>query len=214
MISVIIADDQILFRESLSYMLQQDSQINVVGGASNGLETIELCETYKPDIILMDINMPKMDGIEATKIIKNKNSKIKIIMLTTYEDKQDILDAFINKVDGYIVKDVTPEDLIMTVKGVYNQFFIIHKKMMNVLMENYILTTNNKIKQSEKKYDLTESEVNIIQLIAEGNSNKQIAQELSFSEGTIKNKVSQILSKIQLKDRTQLVVFALKNNII
>lgn len=216
MIKVMCVDDQTLLKETLIYMLSRDQEIEAIDGGSDGYEGIENCEKFRPDIILMDVRMPKLDGIEAARRIKSRYVNIKVIILTTFEDETSILKAIENGVDGYVVKDTTPEELIMAVKAVYSNLFIMHKSVIGVvkdeLVENH--TREQEVEEMVSDYELTPIEVRIIRLMVDGKSNKEIATELSFTEGTIKNKVSKMLSKLHLKDRTQVAVFAIKHNLI
>lgn len=223
MIKVIIADDQVLLREMLKIMLLQDHEIEVVGCAGNGSEAINLCKLHKPDIVLMDIRMPDMGGMRALEEIKKSFPKIKVIMLTTFEDTNNITEACLNGADGYILKDIKPDLLILAVKCIYNDLFVVGKSIHQYIMQQFIISCGNKVTLSPNgnspysdthDIDLDKTDLRIIRLIAEGNNNKEIAEFLNFSEGTVKNRISRILSFTGLKDRTQLVVYALKSNLI
>lgn len=216
MIKVMCVDDQVLLRETLLFMLGRDREIEAVDGGSDGYEAIENCERFRPDIVLMDVRMPNMDGIEATKRIKERFGSTKIIILTTFEDETNIMAALENNVDGYIVKDTKPEELIMAVKSAYNNLFVMHKSVLEIVKDDI---TQSRMKEKEasnvvNNLELSAMEVRIIKLMVDGKSNKEIASILNFTEGTIKNKVSKLLSKMNMKDRTQIAVFAMKNNLI
>lgn len=211
MINVVLADDQNLFKESIAYILNHDDEINVVGQASDGIQAITLCENLNPDVILMDIEMPGLDGVSATKKIKEKNSNIKIIILTTFENPDNIMESFIARADGYIVKDISYKDLILTVKCVYSGLTVIHESVKQIIIDRFKGLSNYK---SQYKDILTEKEVEIIKLIATGSSNKEIAVNLNYSEGTIKNYVSKILYKLNMSDRMQIAIFAMENGIV
>ncbi len=216
MIKVMCVDDQVLLRETLIYMLSQDDEIETVDGGSDGYEAIKNCDIHRPDIILMDIRMPNLGGLDATKRIKEIYPSIKVIILTTFEDEKSIFESIEFGVDGYVVKDIKPEELILAVKSVYNNLFVMHQSVVNVV-KNEIVDSQSKEKDQMKtlsSYDLTPMEIKIIKLMVDGKSNKEIAGELSFTEGTIKNKVSRMLGKLELKDRTQVAVFAIKHNLI
>lgn len=215
MIKALIVDDQVLLKETLLFMLNQDEEIQGIDGGCNGYEAIDACSKYRPDIILMDIRMPKLDGINATLRIKEQHPHIKVIILTTFEDEKSIFDAIENGADGYIVKDIKPEALILAVKGAMQDLYVMHKSVVASLRMSVEKTVNQKNTSSSaiENYNLTKKEMQIIELIVDGKSNKEIADELNFTEGTIKNKVSKLLEKLNLKDRTQIVVFAIKNNL-
>lgn len=216
MIRVLIIENQVLQRERLAYILEQEPIFNIVGKVENGFIAIEICKKTLPDVILIDENIPKINGVQLNKVFKTIYPYVKIIMLLNVEKQQQNIELVSNYSDGFLVKDVKSEQLKMTVEAVANDFFIMHKHIYKRLLNNYTIKENKTIHRNQlvNQYNLTDMEIEIIKLIVEGNTNKQIAQELSFSEGTVKNKVSNILSKIDVKDRTQLVVFALKNEIV
>lgn len=216
MIKVMVVDDQVLLKQTLLFMLGQDDEISVVDGGKDGYEAIENCDTYRPDVVLMDLRMPKMGGLKAMKRIKEIYPTIKIMVLTTFEDDQSIFKSLENGADGYIVKDIKPEELIMAVKSVYNNLYVMHMNVLQVLKEEILRITQERQKNNETidQYDLSPMEIKIIQQMVNGKSNKEIATKLNFTEGTIKNKVSKLLSKLDLKDRTQIAVFAIKHNLI
>ncbi|MBC7958438.1 MAG: response regulator transcription factor [Vallitaleaceae bacterium] len=215
MIKAMVVDDQVLLKETLLFMLGQDEEIGAYDGGGNGYEALEMCNKIRPDIILMDLRMPKLDGIAATKKIKSQFPHIKIVILTTFEDDETIFKAMEEGADGYIVKDIRPEALILAVKSVYHDLYVMHKSVINSLRQGVHFTSTEKQATSEvvEKFRLTKKEIAIIRLMVDGKSNKDIADELNFTEGTIKNKVSGLLGKLELKDRTQIVVFAIKNNL-
>ena len=216
MIKVMCVDDQVLLREALIFMLSKDPEIEAIDGGSDGYEAIDNCTKYRPDVILMDIRMPNLDGVKATERIKNLFPSTKVMILTTFEDRASIFKAIEYKADGYMVKDSKPEELILSVKGVCNNLFVMHSTVVSVVQDEI---TNNTSKAREatttlSDYGLTAMELEIIRLMVDGKNNKEIAAALNFTEGTIKNKVSRMLGKLDLKDRTQMVVFAIKHSII
>jgi len=217
MIKVMCVDDQVLLRESLLYMLDKTEGIEPVDGGKDGYEAIDNCKKHHPDVILMDIRMGKgIDGIETTKRVKTLFPSIKVIILTTFEEKTDIFKAIEYNADGYVVKDTKPEELVLAIRSVYNNLFVMHKSVIAVVKDE-IVETKSKEENSlnaVSDYDLSNMEIRIIKLMVDGKSNKEIAADLNFTEGTIKNKVSKMLSKLDLKDRTQVAVFAIKHNLI
>lgn len=215
MIKAMVVDDQVLLKETLLFMLSQDEEIQVIDGGCNGYEAIETCNKYRPDIILMDIRMPMLDGISATLRIKEIFPHIKVIILTTFEDEESIFNAMEKGADGYIVKDIKPEALILAVKSVMQDLYVMHKSVALSLrtgVKKTIIQKNTSTSVIEN-YNLSKKEMMIIKHVVDGKSNKEIADALNFTEGTIKNKVSKLLEKLELKDRTQIVVFAIKNNL-
>lgn len=210
MIKVIIADDQVLLRKSLAQLISIDEKINVISMASSGREAIDECEKHRPDIVMMDIEMPKMNGIDALKIIKDKYPDIKVIILTTFDNKENIIQAFLARADGYITKDIEPDELITTIKCVNYGLTVIHKSVKEIMVDKF-----EKLANKSKNYTdiLTIEEIDMIKNIVDGKSNKDIAKILNYTEGTVKNKVSRIYEKLGITDRLQLAVYAVENGI-
>lgn len=217
MIKVAVVDDQVLFRESLIYLLGQDTGIEVVASGKNGYEAIDICRHYKPDVLLLDIMMQDMDGLKATDAILREWPQARILMLTTFEDSDSIVKALTSGVYGFIVKDVNPNTLLSAIRGVSNGLYILHESAHNLLLEDLKSRSEFTRKNFSDKPDqvhLNGVDLDIIRQLAIGRNNREIAQELNFSEGTIKNRISRLLSEFQLKDRSQIVVMALKNKLI
>ncbi|MCX7710973.1 MAG: response regulator transcription factor [Clostridia bacterium] len=208
MIKVIIADDQPVIRDGLKFIVEQSNEIQVLGCAGHGLEALELCEKLNPDLVLMDIVMPICDGVEGTRLIKEKFENIKVMILTTFNDEDKVEQALKNGADGYILKAIESEELILTIKSVARGLQVIHKNAYNLVLKKL----SSEIEA--KDFGLTERESEVIKLIVFGKSNKEIASKLYLTEGSVRNLISSILFKTKLKDRTQLAVFAVKNNII
>lgn len=188
-------DDQVILRESLKFIIEQDSEIKVVGLAANGQEAFELCQKLKPNIVLMDIQMPVCDGIKGTKLIKEKFNDIKVIILTTFNDEENIKDVLENGADGYVLKDIKPEELIHGIKGVQLGLGIMHKNTYGLVLKQFEANKNSEKPESLGKKDnptnqnlinLTQRELSVINLIVEGLNNKKIAEKLFLSEGTVK----------------------------
>ncbi|PKM51578.1 MAG: DNA-binding response regulator [Firmicutes bacterium HGW-Firmicutes-7] len=215
MIKAMVVDDQVLLKETLIFMLSQDREIKVFDGGCNGYEALEACDRVRPDIILMDIRMPMLDGISATLKIKEQFPHTKVIILTTFEDEETIFNAMEKGADGYLVKDIKPEALVLAVKSVVHDLYVMHRSVVNSLRSGVMQTINERCISDTAidQYNLTIKEINIIKQVVDGKSNKEIAEDLNFTEGTVKNKVSKLLEKLDIKDRTQLVVFAIKNNL-
>ena len=200
-IKVIIADDSDFVRDGMKIILDVDPDFEVLGCAANGREAIELAEKEKPDVFLMDIQMPVMDGIEATKIIAERGLG-KVLILTTFDDDDLVKRALKNGAKGYLIKNHTPEHLKQMIKSVYNG--------AGVMDENILETLANQ--SGSTSFDLgnyTERELDIIKAVAEGLSNKEIAAKLFISEGTVKNYITTILAKEGLSHRTALAVYYL-----
>ncbi len=215
MIQIVIADDQQLFRTMLKDMLMKDPEINIVALSSNGEEAVSDCLKHKPDIALLDIGMPGKDGIEALSEIKKALPQTKVIILTTFENSQNIHDAIMLGADGYLIKEMTPEVLISAVKSINNGMILFHKSIYKVLQSVIYDSHTAKARKFEVGSIIFDStDISIIKLIGKGKTNKEIALTLNYSEGTIKNKISKLLSVTGLSDRTEITVFAINNGII
>lgn len=215
MISVVLADGQRILSEGIKLILEGDKEIKVVGFAASIDEVLNLCENLVPDIVLMDITMLGCDGVTGAKLITNQYESIKVIILTECKDNESIFRAMNSGANGYMLKDINPEELIMAVKSVALGLSVLHKDVFFSVTEH--VSTNEKnavLNKSHLNVVLTERELSIIRYIIEGKENREIALSLYMSEGTIKNSISGILRKLDLKDRIQLVVFALKNNLV
>jgi len=211
-IRIAIIDDEKLIREGLKIILSTYKDIEVVGMGENGLEALDICRTNNIDLVLMDIRMPICDGVEGTKLIKTEFPNTKVLILTTFRDIEYIEEALKNGASGYLLKDSSYDLIHEGIKASVIGNIVIHPDIALDILEHKNSSTNpNKIL---KEYCLTDKEYEIIKLIAEGLSNKEISEKLFLSEGTVKNNVSTILSKLGLRDRTQLAIFAYKNNLI
>lgn len=214
MVKIIIADDQDILCESLKLIIEQDSDLKVVGYAGNGLEAFKLCDELLPDIVLMDIVMPVCNGVVGTGLIKTKHQSIKVMILTTFADDENIAKALKNGADGYVLKDIKPESLIKAIKSIMEGMPVIHPKAFTSIVKQINPNEVTNTKDIIPDFCLTDKEIKIIQLIVDGKSNKEIAIYLNFSEGSVKNIITGILNKLKLKDRTQLAVYAVKKNLI
>lgn len=216
MIKVLIADDQEIIRDSLELLVSSDERFEVVGLAENGRITVEKAFELRPDIILMDIRMPELNGIECVSLIKEKDASIKIIILTTFDSEEYIYNSLKSGADGFLLKGISKVDLIKSIETVYKggasiepetaqKVFSIFGKMAKSFFVN---------DKQDQINDLNETELRIIQLIGRGYSNKEIVSEIHFSEGTVRNNISTILKKLDLRDRTQIAIFAIQSGIM
>jgi DNA-binding NarL/FixJ family response regulator len=213
MINIIIADDQKIVREGITMILSLYEEINIIGEAENGEQLIKLLENLLPDVILMDVRMPIMDGVQATKIIKENYRNVKVIILTTFNEDKYIFEAIKNGADGYLLKDAGSEYIIKAIESVYNGAMLLDPKVTVKIIKafNSITNENQNFNESDnlnrKLAALTPREMDVAKLVAEGKSNKYICQILFLTEGTVKNYVTRILGKLELNSRTELAVF-------
>jgi DNA-binding NarL/FixJ family response regulator len=210
MIRILLAEDQAMVRQGLKMMIESDSEMLVTGEASNGKDAVKLCESQFFDIIVLDIRMPEMNGLEAARIIRNRWPQSKVLMLTTFNDDQYALEALKLGVNGYMLKDAEPEALIRSIKsclsgGLYLQDDVAAKVIPQLLKPNI---------ETKVAASITPRELAIIRLIGVGQSNLEIAIELGLSVGTVKNHVSLIMDKLELRDRTQLAIYAIRHNVV
>ncbi len=210
MIRVIIADDQKLLSESLKTIIENDPDISVIDCVENGQQAFERCKEQDVDLVLMDIRMPVCDGITVSKLIKENCPHIKVLILTTFEDDKSIYDALKSGADGYILKDITPEELIQAVKNTVKGFGIFSKNPYSSLVNNINAETKEEV-TVVKDFEFKERDVEIMKMVAKGMTNKDIAQRVCLSVGRVKNIISEILSKLDLADRNQLASYVHKN---
>lgn len=210
MIRVIIADDQKLLSESLKTIIENDPDISIIDCVENGQQAFERCKEQDVDLVLMDIRMPECDGITGTKLIKENCPHIKVLILTTFEDDKSIYDALKSGADGYILKDITPEELIQAVKNTVKGFGIFSKNPYSSLVNNINAETKEEV-TVVKDFEFKERDVEIMKMVAKGMTNKDIAQRVCLSVGRVKNIISEILSKLDLADRNQLASYVHKN---
>lgn len=206
-LKVLIVDDEALIRDSLKLILGLEEDIEVVGTAKNGQEAVEICKREVVDVVLLDIRMPVMDGVLATKYIKEINRNIKIVILTTFKDDEYIEQAIKNGATGYILKTQSTDSIVDTLRMVYRGISVFEEEVAKSISN----MLKNETKMTYKDLNITEREFEILKLIGEGLSNKEIATKLYLSEGTVRNYITELLNKLNLRDRTQLAIFYLKN---
>ncbi|ERI91669.1 response regulator receiver domain protein [Clostridiales bacterium oral taxon 876 str. F0540] len=212
-IKIIIIDDERLIRQGLKIILNIYSDIEVVGEGENGEDALKLCREMSVDLVLMDIRMPVCDGVIGTKLIKDNFSKIKILILTTFKDDEYIRDALNYGASGYLLKDSDYDVIYEGIKAACKGSIVVHPEIATNIIHNYKTEDKEDNSKIISQYGLTNKEINIIREIASGLTNKEIGDKLYLTEGTIKNNISVILSKLGLRDRTQIVIFAFKNGI-
>lgn len=219
-IRVLIVDDHAVVRQGLRTFLglHRDAAwlpIEVVGEATNGIEAVDLTRQLQPDIVLLDMVMPEMDGVEATSKIIQSSPQTKVIILTSFGEQEMVIPAVRAGAQGYLLKDIAPDDLVQAVRHVYSGQVQLHPKVAKSLMTAIAGDESSIASRSQAPGvdDLTERELEVLTLIAEGLSNRKIAEKLVISEKTVKSHVSSILSKLQLEDRTQAAIYALKHDL-
>ena len=209
--NIIIIDDDVLVTTSLKIILEANENINIIAVGHDGSEAVELYEEHKPDLVLMDIRMKEMSGLEASEKILAYDNQAKILLLTTFNDDEYIINAINLGVKGYLLKQ-DYDDLLPAIKAASKGQLVLGKDIntkLTTFMNNSDI--NEKSDFDWKQFDITEKELNIIDYISDGLNNKEIAAKLFLSEGTIRNYLSIILEKLNLRDRTQLAIFYLKN---
>lgn len=209
-INIILADDHLMVREGLKQILEFDGEIKVVGEAGDGYECLNAINKSKPDIILLDINMPNLDGLQVLSIMKENHMPNKVIMLTIHNEVDYLIKAIDLGCDGYVLKDSDSATLKKAIVSVYNGETYIEPDLTPLLNSN--LAERDVMK--DKVSDLTKREMEVLKLIASGMFNKEIASSLDISERTVKNHISNIFKKISVSDRTQAAVFAIKNKLV
>lgn len=203
-IKLLLVDDQELIRESLAFVLNTDEDIEVLGLASHGEEAIRLCEQQRPSVVLMDIQMPILNGIEATQAIKSRWPEVKVIILTTFQEIEQVAEALAAGAEGYLLKAIHPKELISGIKHVANQGTLLSQELAKALvLQAQQAKPREEHAEKSATFGLTEREEQILRLLAQGLSNKQISERLFLSEGTVKNYISSIYHKMDVKDRTQ-----------
>lgn len=208
-IKVLIADDHSMIREGLKQLLELDGDIKVVGEAGDGLECLDKIQRLSPDVVLLDINMPNLNGLQVLEHLRNNNIKVRVLVLTIHSEIEYLIRAIEIGVGGYLLKDSDSTVLKKAIHSVFEGETYIQPSLTPILKER--LENPNILDEADS---LTKREIEVLKLLAEGRFNKEIAQALSISEKTVKNHVSNIFKKIHVSDRTQAAVFAIKNNFV
>jgi DNA-binding NarL/FixJ family response regulator len=201
---VLVADDQTAVREGLVTILELTDGIEVVGAAANGAEAIELADLWSPDVVLMDLRMPRVDGVEATRRIRERHPETQVVVLTTYADDESILAALAAGAIGYLTKNASRSDIQRAVESAAAG----HAQLDPAAHAAVLGAASARLKPADPPSDLTRRELEVLQLIATGLSNKEIAQQLFLTEATVKTHVNRIFAKTKSRDRAQAVAFA------
>ncbi|MEK4248052.1 response regulator transcription factor [Paenibacillus sp. FSL W7-1287] len=210
MIKILLVEDQAMVRQGLKMMIETDEGLRVTGEASNGKEAVALCESHSFDIIVMDIRMPEMDGLEATRIIRSRWPSSKVLILTTFNDDEYALEALKSGASGYMLKDAEPSALIRAIHSCLSVGMALQDDVAAKIIPRLLKDEQ----EHEVDKSITPRELSILRLIGEGRSNREIADQLGLSIGTVKNNVSQVMEKLELRDRTQLAIYAIRHNLV
>jgi len=207
-VRVMIVDDHAIVREGLQTLLSEEESVELVGEAANGALGVSLATKVQPDVVLMDLVMPEMDGIQATRRVKEVSPRTQVLVLTSFADDQKVREAISAGAVGYLLKDVLKPDLLRAIHHAAQGKSTLHPDVQQMLMKQATAQREPKLHDS-----LTEREMSVLKLIAQGRSNKEIAAALFLTEGTVKGYISTIFDKLEVEDRTQAALYAVKNGL-
>ena len=214
-IKVLIADDHRVVREGLVAIMRESEDLEVVGEARDGQEAVEKARELSPDVILMDVSMPRMNGVEATRAIKRESPHIGVVALTMYDEEKYIFDLVRAGATGYLLKDSESSQIISAIRSIYKGESLIHPSVASKILAEFSLLSEGKGKKPARtEHDLTEREITVLRLVADGKTNKEIANDLDLSEKTVKNHVRNIFHKLQVYDRRQAAILAIRKGLI
>lgn len=212
MIRILICDDQVIVCEGLTKILSSDPDLEVVGAAHDGTEALELIPATRPDVVLMDLKMPLMNGIVATRQIREKYPQIYVLVLTTYDDDEWLFDALRSGAAGYLLKDTPPRDLIASIKGTAAGKTYLDPNVAGKVLGKY--TSQPAANPPPSNFQFSEREYEVLRLLAQGLSNVDIAQQLYLTEGTVRNYTSVIFKKLGVSDRTRAAILAIRYGLV
>jgi DNA-binding NarL/FixJ family response regulator len=212
-ISVLLVDDHALMREGLCQLLELEQDMHIVGEAVNGFDALQKIRHLRPQIVLMDIHMPMVDGISVTRQVTREFPSIAVIMLTMYRQPQQVLEAMRNGARGYLLKSATSVELTQAIRTVHEGGMLIEPELTGVIVSEFRRLSDS-LSAGQSIHALTEKEIEILRYVATGMSNKEIAEKLAYSEKTVKNYLSIIFQKLGIRDRTQAAIFALRQGLI
>ncbi|WP_110934419.1 response regulator [Paenibacillus bouchesdurhonensis] len=212
MIRILLAEDQAMVRQGLKMMIETDEGLRVTGEAVNGREAVALNERHLFDLVILDIQMPIMNGLEAARIIRGRWPERKVLMLTTFNDDEYALEALKSGASGYLLKDAEPEALIRSIRSCMSGGLSLQDDVAAKVIPRLL----RRSEEEELTIDpsITPRELDILKLVGEGRSNREISEELGLSVGTVKNHMSQLMDKLELRDRTQLAIYAIRHNVV
>jgi len=212
---VVVVDDHALFRRGLELVLSEEPDINIVGEAADGVEAIQQVEALRPDVVLMDVRMPKASGIEAARTLRDRVPEARIIMLTVSDDEEDLFESVKAGAVGYLLKEVSIEEVADAIRAVARGHSLVSPSMASKLLSEFNLLAqraDERLRAQTPK--LTDRELEVLRLVAQGHSNREIASELFIAENTVKNHVRNILEKLHLHSRMEAVVYAMREKLL
>nr|WP_219108578.1 response regulator transcription factor [Austwickia sp. TVS 96-490-7B] len=211
---VVIVDDHVLYRRGLDLVLSQEEDIEVVAEADTGLSAVDVVARHRPDVVVMDVRMPRMNGVEACARIKASMPSTQIIMLTTSDDEQDLFDAVRAGANGYLLKDVPPEEVVAAIRTLRSGGSLVSPTMAASLMRQFASLARQDGGAEDNRSRLTEREREVLVHVARGEGNREIARALFISENTVKNHVRSILEKLQLHSRVEAAMYAVREHLV
>jgi len=213
-INIILADDHQIFRDGIKSLLSDESNLEIIGEASNGDELLSLLKTISPDILILDVTMPKITGIELTKIITEQYPDIRILILSMHKNEEYVISAMINGAKGYLPKDTSRKELLDAINSIANGEEYLGKLISSSILKSYIKKSSSGFDRLNKDEQLTSREIEIIELIGKGFSNKEIADKLFISVRTVDSHKNHIMCKLKLRTTAELIIYGIKNKII
>lgn len=211
---VLLVDDHALFRKGIASLLGELGELEIIGEASNGKEGIEKTKELQPDIVIMDVEMPEMTGVEAVKHIKEVLPDCKVVMLTISDNDDNLFKSIKNGAQGYLLKCMEPDDLIKEIKGLLKGEVALSKTIASKILREFNNISKKQVEVDHHKFKLTEREAEVLREVAQGITNKEIAIELSITENTVKNHLCNIMEKLHLQNRVQLATFAWREGLV
>ncbi|KJS19141.1 MAG: chemotaxis protein CheY [Clostridiaceae bacterium BRH_c20a] len=211
---VLLVDDHALFRKGIASLLNELKELEIIGEASNGREGVEKARELKPDIIIMDVEMPEMTGVDAVRAIKEELPQCKVVMLTISEDDDNLFKSIKNGAQGYLLKSMEPDDLIKQIKGLLKGEAALSKTIASKILKEFANLSKKQKEVDYQKFNLTEREGEVLIQVAQGITNKEIAFELAITENTVKNHLCNIMEKLHLQNRVQLATFAWREGFV
>ena len=211
---VLLVDDHALFRKGIASLLKDIKELEIIGEAGNGREALEMAKILNPDIIIMDVEMPELNGVEAVKQIKKELPHCKVVMLTIADDDDNLFNSIKNGAQGYLLKSMDPDDLIEEVKGLLRGEAALSKSIASKILKEFASICKKHQDINFQKYHLTEREAEVLSLVAHGITNKEIAVSLAITENTVKNHLCNIMEKLHLQNRVQLATFAWREGLV